>query len=390
MIADDASVDFYAFNDLLTPEERAVRQRVRTFVQERILPTINERWERAEMPVELMPELGKLGIFGGAIPGYGCPGLSVVGAGLTTLELARGDGSINTIMAVQSGLAMPSIYYLGSEDQKVRWLPALARGEAIGAFGLTEPLNGSDASRLQTQAHREGDYYVLNGQKRWIGNASVADVTVVWARDDEGRLGGFLVEKGTEGFNPTVITGKGAARAVWQTDIVLENCRVPGESRLPKAKSFRDTTEILQRGRLGVSWSAIGHALACYETALNYTRERQQFGKPLAAFQLVQDKLVHMLAEITAMQLLSWRASKLCEEGRLTPAIASLAKLNNAGKARKIAADARDLLGGNGILLENHVIRHLLDVEAIFTYEGTDHTNSLLVGREITGLNAFA
>jgi len=390
MIADDASVDFYAFNDLLTPEERAVRQRVRTFVDERILPTINERWERAEMPVELLPELGKLGIVGGAIAGYGCPGLSVVGAGVTTMELARGDGSINTILAVQSGLAMPAIYYLGSEEQRLRWLPPLARGEAIGAFGLTEPTNGSDASHLQTTAHREGDYYVLNGDKRWIGNASVADVTVIWGRDDEGHLGGFLVEKGSSGFQASVITGKGAARAVWQTDIVLENCRVPVENRLPRANSFRDTTEILQRGRLGVSWSAIGHAHACYETALSYTRQRQQFGKPLAAFQLVQDKLVRMLAEITAMQLLSWRASKLCEEGRLTPAMASLAKMNNASKARRIAADARDLLGGNGILLEHHVIRHLLDVEAIFTYEGTDHMNSLLIGREITGLSAFS
>ena len=252
MIADDASVDFYAFNDLLTPEERAVRQRVRTFVEERDPSRRSTSAGNGPRSSEANARSWESSASSaGAIPGYGCPGLSVVGAGLTTLELARGDGSINTIMAVQSGLAMPSIYYLGSEEQKVRWLPPLARGEAIGAFGLTEPLNGSDASRLQTQAHREGDYYVLNGQKRWIGNASVADVTVVWARDDDGRLGGFLVEKGTEGFNPTVITGKGAARAVWQTDIVLENCRVPTESRLPKAKSFRDTTEILQRGRPG-------------------------------------------------------------------------------------------------------------------------------------------
>lgn len=390
MIAEDASVDFYAFHDLLTPEERAVQQRVRTFIQEQVLPTINERWERAEMPIELLPEMGKLGILGGTIQGYGCPGLGAVGAGLTSMEMARGDGSVQTILAVQSGLAMPAIYYLGSEEQRLRWLPPMARGEVIGAFALTEPAYGSDAAHLQTQARRDGDSYVLNGQKRWIGNASVAQVTTVWARDDEGRIGAFLVEQGTPGFRPAVITGKGAQRSIWQAEIALEDCRIPLENRLAKAQSFRDITDILLRGRLGISWAALGHALAGYEIALAYAKERKQFGKPLAAFQLVQDKLVRMLADITAMQLLSWRASKLCDEGTLTAAMASLAKLNNASKARRILADARDLLGGNGILLENHVIRHLTDLEGIYTYEGTDHTNSLLIGRAITGFSAFA
>jgi glutaryl-CoA dehydrogenase len=341
------------------------------------------------MPIELVGELGKLGLIGGTIQGYGCPGLSAVGAGLVSMELARGDGSFNTILAVQSGLAMPSIYLGGSEEQRQRWLPAMARGEKIGAFGLTEPLVGSDASHLMTTAHSAGDSYILNGAKRWIGNASVADVTVIWARDEAGHIGAFLVERDTPGFRAEPIVGKGAMRAVWQAEITLENCRVPAENRLPNARGFRDTTTVLTRGRLGIAWSALGHAIACYEKALEYTQQRAQFGKPLASFQLVQDKLVRMLADITAMQLLCWRASRLCDEGKLTPAMASLAKLNNARKARQIAADARDLLGGNGILLENHIIRHMTDVEAIFTYEGTDHTNTLLVGREITGFSAF-
>lgn len=390
MITEDLGVDFYQLDDLLTPEEKAVRQRVRTFVVERVLPTINQRWERAEMPIELIPELGKLGVIGGSIPGYGCPGHSMVAAGLVALELSRGDGSVSTIFGVQSGLAMPAIYFGGTEEQRQRWLPAMARGEKLGAFGLTEPGFGSDASHLQTRARRDGDFYVLDGAKRWIGNASEADVTVIWARDDDGQVGSFLVEKGTPGFRPSVIGGKGAMRAVWQADIVLENCRIPAANRLPNARGFRDASQVLVRGRLGVAWGALGHAMACYDAALSYTRQREQFGKPLAAFQLVQDKLVRMLAEITAMQLLCWRASRLCDEERLTPAMASLAKLNNAAKARRIAADARDLLGGNGILLENQVIRHLTDLEAVYTYEGTDHMNTLVVGREITGLAAFA
>ena len=389
MLTQAPTVDFYGLDELLTAEERDVRQRTRDFVVGRLLPLINECWERAEMPVELIGELGQLGLIGGTISGYGCPGLSAVGAGLVSLELARGDGSFNTIMAVQSGLSMQSIFRFGSEEQRQHWLPALARGEKIGAFGLTEPLIGSDASHLQTTAQLVNGRYVLNGAKKWIGNASVADVTVIWARDDAGHVGAFLVEKHTPGFAAEAITGKGAMRAVWQADIGLENCSVPAENRLPGAHGFRDTTEVLVRGRLGIAWSALGHATACYEAALAYTLARQQFGKPLAAFQLVQDKLVRMVAEITAMQLLCWRASQLLDQGKLNPAMASLAKLNNARKARQIAADARDLLGGNGILLENNVIRHLTDIEAVITYEGTDHMNTLVVGREITGLAAF-
>ncbi|MBX6770670.1 MAG: acyl-CoA dehydrogenase family protein [Chloroflexi bacterium] len=387
---EDRGVDFYQLDDLLTPEEREVRQRVRQFVIERVLPTINDYWERADSPLELLPELGRLGVLGGTIRGYGCPGLSTVATGLVALELSRGDGSVNTLFGVQSGLAMAAIYQCGSEEQRQRWLPPMARGEKLGAFALTEPWVGSDAAHLQTRARRQGDHYILRGAKRWIGNASVADVTVVWARDEDEQIGGFLVEKGTPGFQTAVITGKGAMRAVWQAEITLDDCRIPIENRLVNARSFRDTAQILVHGRLGVAWGALGHAVACYESALAYARTREQFGRPIAAFQLVQDKLVRMLAEITAMQLLCWRASRLCDEGRLTPAMASLAKMNNAAKARKIAADARDLLGGNGILLEHDVIRHQTDLEAVFTYEGTDHTNALLIGREITGFSAFA
>jgi len=386
----DPALDFYDFNALLTPQERDVRDRMRAFVDSEITPIINPYWERAEFPFQLIPKMAALNLCGGPIQGYGCPGLSSVATGIAGLELARGDASICTFFGVTSGLAMSSIYYCGSEEQKQEWLPALARMDRIGAFGLTEPEIGSDASHLLTTARRVGNTYVLNGAKRWIGNATFADVTIIWARDEEtGQVGGFMVEKDTPGFQATPITGKIAKRSVINADIVLDECAVPAANRLPKARSFRDTANILKNTRYGVAWEAIGHAQAAYEIALRYSQKRQQFGKPIAGYQMTQEKLVKMLAEIVAMQLTTWRLSVLRDEGKMTEGQASLAKMNNAAKARQIVALSREILGGNGILLENHIARHFADMEAVYTYEGTNEINTLVVGREITGIAAF-
>ena len=383
-------VDFYLMDELLTDEERAVRDKVRHFVDSEVVPIINDYWERAEFPFELIPKMAALNIAGGSIKGYGCPGMSYIASGLLALELARGDASVCTFFGVHSGLAMSSIAMLGSEEQKQRWLPAMARMEKIGAFGLTEPNHGSDAVALESSAKRVGDEYVINGAKRWIGNASFADVVIIWARDEEGKVGGFLVEKGTSGFNTKIMTGKVAKRAVWQTDIELTDVRVPVGNRLALARSFKDTSAVLTATRSGVAWEAVGHAVAAYEIARDYTMQRIQFGKPLANYQIIQSKLASMLANVTTMQLLCLRLGQLQAEGKMTAAMASLAKMNNARLAREVVADAREMLGGNGILLEYNIARHHADIEAVFTYEGTDTIQSLIVGREITGVQAFS
>ena len=382
--------DFYLMDELLTKEERSVRDKVRVFCDKEVIPIINDYWERAEFPFELVPKIAALNIAGNDIKGYGCPGLSAVGSGLIMLELARGDASVCTFFGVHSGLAMHSISMLGSEEQKQRWLPAMARIEKIGAFGLTEPNHGSDAVALETRAQRDGNEYIINGAKRWIGNASFADVTVIWARDDEGNVGGFLVEKGTPGFEPKVMTGKVSKRAVWQTDISLTDVRVPAENRLALSRSFKDTALVLTATRSGVAWEAVGHAIAAYEIALTYAKERIQFDKPLISFQIIQNKLAIMLANVTTMQLLCLRLGQLQEEHKMTASMASMAKMNNARLAREVVADAREMLGGNGILLDYHIARHHADIEAVFTYEGTDTIQSLIVGREITGKQAFS
>jgi len=385
-----AQTDYYAMADLLTEEERQIQARVQRFCDAEVIPIIDDYWERAEVPFELVPKIAALGIAGGSIGGYGCPGMSHIAAGLVGLELARGDGSVTTFFGVHSGLAMTSIAMLGSEEQKERWLPTMARMEKIGAFALTEPQHGSDALMLETSARREGDVYLLNGEKRWIGNASFADLIVVWARGEDGHVGGYVVEKGTPGYEARVMTGKTAKRAVWQAEITLRNVPVPVENRLANAHTFRDTGRVLTATRSGVAWEAIGHAIAAYEAALGYAKERHQFGRPLASFQLIQQKLASMLAEITGMQLLCLRLGQLQDAGKMTAGMASLAKMNNARKARQIVADARDILGGDGILLEYGVARHMADMEAVYTYEGTDSIQSLIVGRDITGEAAFS
>jgi glutaryl-CoA dehydrogenase len=382
--------DFYLIEALLTAEERAYRDRVRAFMDEEVIPIIAPYWERGEFPFELVSRLAALGIAGGPIKGYGCPGMSQTASGLCAMEMARGDGSIDTFFGVHSGLVMTTVLLCGSEEQRQRWLPPMARMELIGAFGLTEPFRGSDAAHIQTSARRVGDGWLLNGAKRWIGNASFADLVVIWAQNEEsGSVNGFLVERDTPGFETTLIGGKTAKRSVLNADITLNDALVPETHRLQQASSFRDVGRVLTATRSGVAWEALGHAVACYEAALQYAKGREQFGKPIAGYQLVQEKLVRMLADITAMQLLMLRLSQLLESGQMTAAQASLAKLHCAAKAREIGLMARDILGGNGILLDYIVARHVADLEAVYTYEGTNTVQTLVVGREITGMQAF-
>jgi glutaryl-CoA dehydrogenase len=382
--------DYFLLREDLTASEVEYLTRTRAFVEDELLPVINDYWERAEFPVDLCRRLGELGLVGDGMEGYGCPEMSPLAGGLINMELSRGDGSLGTFLGVQAGLAMRSIHTLGSEEQKQRWLPQMARVEKLGAFALTEPDHGSDSVALETTARREGDEYVIDGAKRWIGNGSVADVVVVWARDTEdGQVKGFLVEPPTAGYEASVIEGKVSVRAIWNAHIILDGVRVPAESRLPGGRSFKDAGRVLAATRTTCAYAALGHAVAAYDAALTYTRARDQFGKPLVSFQMVQERLVRMLAEITAMQLYCLRIGRLTEEERLSDTIAALGKLNNTVKAREVIAEARNLLGGNGILLENHVIRHMADIEAIYTFEGTEAIQTLVVGRDITGESAF-
>jgi glutaryl-CoA dehydrogenase len=380
-------------DDLLTEGERAIRDRVRAFVDDHLIPVANDCWQREEFAAELIPRYAELGVAGGAIEGYDCPGMSAVAEGLAALELARGDGSFSTFNSVHSGLVMGTIDLLGSDEQKERWLPAMARLEKIGAFALTEPDHGSDVVRLATRARRDGDRWVLDGTKRWIGNGVTADLVLVWARDEEGKVGGFMVDRrdsDAAGFETSRIERKTSNRALWQADIRLTGVRVPVDNRLALSRSFADTNRALTKSRQTIAWEGLGHAIAAFECALAYAKRREQFGRPIASFQLVQDKLSNMLADITGMQLICLRMAQLHDEGRVRIEHASLAKLNTAAGARRVCAMARDILGGNGILLDYHVARHHADMEAVYTYEGTDTIQSLIVGRAVTGLSAFA
>jgi glutaryl-CoA dehydrogenase len=389
-IGDALGTDYLSLSDQLTPTQLDYLRRTREFVDHEVLPVINGYWERAEFPWPLVEKLAKLGVVGDGIEGYGCPPLDPLSRGLVYMELSRGDGSLGTFVGVQAGLAMQSIAQCGSEEQKQRWLPGMAALEKIGAFALTEPDHGSDSVSLETTARRDGDSYVIDGAKKWIGNGSIADVIVVWARDTEdGQVKGFLVEKGTPGYQAEVIEGKGSLRAVWQAQIALEGVRVPAENRLPGANSFADCARVLVGTRSACAWMALGHAVAGAEAALSYAKRRKQFGKSLASFQIVQQRLVHMLADVTAMQLYCMQIARLAEAGSLAPTLAGLAKLHNTSKARGVLAEARDLLGGNGILLDFHVIRHMVDNEAVHTFEGTETMQTLIVGRDITGIGAF-
>jgi glutaryl-CoA dehydrogenase len=389
-IGEALATDYFLLREEFTAQQLAYLERTRAFVHDEVLPVINGYWERAEFPWPLVKRLGELGLVGGGISGYGCPAMDALSAGLIDMELSRGDGSLATFVGVHCGLAMKTIAMLGSEEQKQRWLPPMATLDKLGAFALTEPDHGSDSVSLETSARGDGDSYVLSGRKKWIGNGSIADVVVVWARDvEDGQVKGFLVEKGSPGYDATVIVGKGSLRAVWQAEIELDEVRVPAECKLPGANSFRDTASVLVTTRAGCAWMALGHAVAGYDAALTYAKRRIQFGKPLVSFQLVQDRLVRMLAKITAMQLYCRRLADLTLAGRMEPTLAGLAKSHNTSTAREVLAEARDLLGGNGILLDFHVIRHMADVEAVHTFEGTQTVQNLIVGRDITGISAF-
>jgi glutaryl-CoA dehydrogenase len=376
------ATDYFHIRDQFTENEWDRFIATRRFVDEEVLPVINDYWEAAELPWPLMRRLAELGLF---------EQMGTFASGLVSMELNRGDGSLATFHGVQYGLAMKSIEQLGSEDQKQRWLPAMRTLDKIGAFALTEPAHGSDSVALETTARREGDVWIIDGEKTWIGNGSIADVTVTWARDvDDGQVKGFLVDTSDPGYRAETLTGKGAARAVWQAQIRYDGVRVHEHDRLPRATSFKNGPAAVLVGTRGTcAWAALGHAVAAYDTALTYAKQRIQFGRPLASFQLVQDRLVKMLADVTAMQLYCLQLGRLEEAGEMTDTIAGLAKLNNTRTARRVIAEARDLLGGNGILLENHVIRHMTDIEVIHTYEGTETMQTLIVGRDITGIGAF-
>lgn len=379
--------DFLSIDTLLTDEERAIRDRVRRFAETHVRPVAVESWTRAAFPRRLVPLLGRIGVVGGSVGGYGCPTFSSVAYGLATQELARVDSSFATFFGVHSGLAMGSIARCGSEEQKERWLPSMATCEMIGAFALTEPGQGSDAAHLTTRATRDGDSYLLNGTKRWIGNGTICDLAIVWARADDG-IAGFVVECPNPGFRATPIEGKISKRGAIQTEIDLVACRVPAANRLPIG-GFRTVADLLSKTRHNVAWAALGEAIACYEIALAYAQDRAQFGKPIAGFQLIQAKLVEMLEEISMAQLLSIQLGRLKDQGEATPGMTALAKRNNAAVARQVARTARSLLGSIGVLQDSGVMRHLCDIESVYTYEGTHDINTLIVGREITGLAAF-
>jgi glutaryl-CoA dehydrogenase len=383
--------DFYALESLLDEAGREVLRRVREFMEKSVQPVITDYWIRAEFPHDLVPGMARLGIAGIGYEGYGCPGGGSLLSGLVAMEIARVDASMQTFLGVHSGLAMGSIYLCGSEEQKQRWLPEMARMEKIGAFGLTEPDVGSGVARgLTTTARRDGGEWVLDGQKKWIGNATFADYVIIWARDvADGQVKGFVVEKGTPGFSPVAMKDKIALRVVQNAHISLEGVRVPEANRLQNASSFRDTAAVLRLTRAGVAWQAVGCARGAYEHALAYAGQREQFGRPIAGFQLVQDLLVRMLANITASACLCARLSQLQQEGAAEDHHSALAKAFCTVRMRETVGYARELLGGNGILLENQVGRFVADAEAIYSYEGTREINTLIVGRAITGIGAF-
>jgi glutaryl-CoA dehydrogenase len=384
------SLDYYNVDQLLTDEERAARDRARQFVQEEVLAEIVPCHRAGKFPEHLIPRMGALGFYAPYLKEHGCAGLSFTAYGLIMQELERADSGVRSLASVQGALAIQAIHSFASPEQQARWLPGLVSGERIGCFALTEHGHGSDPGGMETRARRDGDSYVLNGSKCWIGNASVADVKVVWAKDDEDRIGGFVVEKDAPGFRARDIEGKFSLRMSRTSECWFEDCRIPAENRLPKASGLKAPLSCLSYARTGIAWGVIGAAIDCYESALAYAKTRQQFGRPLASFQMVQQKLAWMVQEITKAQLLALRLTRLLEAGAARPAQISLAKRNNVWMALECARKARDILGAIGITDRYSPIRHLMNLESVFTYEGTHDIHTLIVGRDITGLEAFA
>ncbi len=384
-----SATDLYNIDSLLSEEERMVRDTVRKFVRERVLPVIGDHFEAGTFPRELIPAIAELGLLGMHIDGYGCAGLSSVCYGLACQELEAGDSGLRSFVSVQGSLVMFPIYAFGSEEQKQHWLPRMARGEAIGCFGLTEPDSGSDPGSMRTTARRDGDAYILNGNKMWITNGGIADVAVVWARADDG-VRGFLVERGTPGFTTNDIHHKLSLRASITSELHFEECRVPAQNMLPNVRGLRGPLSCLNEARFGIAWGANGAARACYETALDYAKTRVQFNRPIARFQLVQEKLAIMATELVKAQLLALQLGRLKDQEMLHPVQISMAKRNNVREALKTAREARSVLGANGITLEYPISRHANNLESVYTYEGTDDIHTLIIGQAITGENAFS
>jgi glutaryl-CoA dehydrogenase len=382
-------VDYFSFDSLLNEQELMVRQTARQFVDERVLPVIRESFSSAKFPKELIPEMGKLGFFGANLEGYGCAGMSNVEYGLVMQELERGDSGLRSFASVQGALVMYPIYAYGSEEQKQRWLPKLQSGEAIGCFGLTEPGFGSNPAGMLTKAVKKGSDWVLNGEKTWITNGSVADIAIVWARAEDG-IRGFLVEKGTKGFSSSELHGKLSMRASVTASLALSDVTVPESAMLPGAKGLKGPLGCLSQARYGIGWGVIGAAMDCYETARSYSVLRKQFDdKPIASHQLVQEKLADMITEITKAQFLALQAGRLKDQKKLEPWHISMLKRNNVRMALDCARQSRDLLGGNGIMDEYPIMRHLCNLETVKTYEGTDHIHTLVIGERVTGVAAY-
>src|SRR2546430_11979215 len=383
------ATDLYRIEHLLNEEERMVRDTVRKFVQERVLPIIDEHFEKGTFPRDLIPEIAELGLLGMHLEDYGCAGLSAVCYGLACQELEAADSGLRSFVSVQGSLAMFPIFAFGSEEQKQHWLPRMARGEVIGCFGLTEPDSGSDPGSMRTTARRDGDSFVLNGTKMWITNGGIAGVAIVWARAEDG-VRGFIVERGTPGFTTSDIHHKLSLRASVTSELHFEDCRVPVENMLPNVRGLRGPLSCLNEARYGIAWGSTGAARACYEVALDYAKTRIQFNRPIASFQLVQQKLAIMATELVKAQLLSLQLGRLKDEGLLHPVQISIAKRNNVREALRTAREARSVLGANGITLEYPISRHSNNLESVYTYEGTDDIHTLIIGQAITGENAFS
>jgi glutaryl-CoA dehydrogenase len=383
------ATDLYNVDHLLSEEERMVRDTVRKFVHERVLPVIGEHFEVGTFPRGLIPEIAELGLLGMHLDGYGCAGLNAVCYGLACQELEAGDSGLRSFVSVQGSLAMFPIYTFGSDEQKQRWLPKMARGEVIGCFGLTEPDFGSDPTHMRTSARRDGESYILNGTKMWITNGSLADIAVIWARTEEG-VRGFIVERGTPGFSTSDIHHKLSLRASVTSELHFEECRVPALNMLPNVLGMRGPLSCLDEARYGIAWGVNGATRTCYEVALEYAKTRIQFERPIASFQLVQQKLVEMATELTKAQLLALQLGRLKDEGLLHPVQVSVAKRNNVREALKTAREARSILGANGITLEYPISRHMNNLESVYTYEGTDDIHTLIIGQAITGISAFS